>query len=293
MSFPQLPIEIETFSPALGPLVRPRLVAERVATGFTFTEGPVWMPGGFLVFSDIPGDTIYRWDEAAGVAIYRSPSANANGNALDAAGRLLTCEHSGRRVAREEPDGGLATLASHYDGKRLNSPNDVVVHSGGAVYFTDPPFGLPGGREGAELGFSGVYRIAPDGELTLLSDALEGPNGLAFSPDERTLYVNDSRRHELHAFDVLPDGSLASGRVIATTDRGAGPGNPDGMKLDVAGTIFMTGPGGVWVFAPGGERLGLLGFPERTANLAWGAHPGELYVTATTSVYRIRLRKEA
>jgi sugar lactone lactonase YvrE len=289
MPYPQVAIEIETFSPALRNVVPGALAAEQIATGFGFTEGPVWMPGGFLVFSDIPGDTIFRWDAASGHQIYRRPSANANGNAVDAAGRLLTCEHSGRRVAREERDGALVTLASHYEGRRLNSPNDVIVHSSGAVYFTDPPFGLPSGGEGAELGFAGVYRLAPDSALALISDALEGPNGLAFSPDERTLYVNDSRRHELYAFDVQPDGSAQNGRVIATTDRSAGPGNPDGMKLDAAGALFMTGPGGVWVLAPDGERLGLLRFPERTANLAWGAAPGELYVTATTSVYRLTL----
>ncbi|MBC8076982.1 MAG: SMP-30/gluconolactonase/LRE family protein [Chloroflexales bacterium] len=290
MLYPQVTIEIEPFSPALDQIVRAPLIAEQIATGFGFTEGPVWMPGDFLVFSDIPGDTIYRWDARVGASIYRRPSANANGNTIDAAGRLITCEHSGRRVAREERDGNLTTLAAHYNGQRLNSPNDVVVHSSGAVYFTDPPFGLPNGRDGAELGFSGVYRIAPDGALALLSDALDGPNGLAFSPDERILYVNDSRRNELYAFDVLADGGVANARLIATTDRAAGAGNPDGMKLDSAGAIFMTGPGGVWIFASSGERLGLLRFPERTANLAWGAERGELYVTATTSVYRVTIR---
>jgi sugar lactone lactonase YvrE len=287
MPYPQVPIEVEAFSPALRGVVPRTLAAEQIATGFGFTEGPVWMASGYLVFSDIPGDTIYRWEPASGAQVYRRPSANANGNTVDASGRLITCEHSGRRVAREEPDGSLATIASHYEGRRLNSPNDVIVHASGAIYFTDPPFGLPSSGEGAELSFSGVYRLAADGALTLLSDALEGPNGLALSPDALTLYVNDSRRHELYAFDVRPDGGAQNGRVIATTDRGAGSGNPDGMKIDAAGTIFMTGPGGIWVFAPGGERLGLLRFPERTANLAWGAAPGELYVTATTSVYRI------
>lgn len=290
MQYPQVAIEVVSFSPALDQIVRAPLVAAQIATGFGFTEGPVWLSGGFLVFSDIPGDTIYRWGATAGASVYRRPSANANGNALDAEGRLITCEHSGRRVAREEHDGSLVTLAAHYKGQRLNSPNDVVVHSSGAVYFTDPPFGLANGRDGAELDFAGVYRIAPDGAIALLSDALEGPNGLAFSPDERVLYVNDSHRHELYAFDVLTDGGVANARLIATTDRAAGAGNPDGMKLDAAGTIFMTGPGGVWVLAPSGERLGLLRFPERTANLAWGAVRGELYVTATTSVYHITIR---
>ena len=290
MQYPQMPVEIAVFSPTIHSILPAALVAEQIATGFGFTEGPVWMRGGFLVFSDIPGDTMYRWDAAAGASVYRQPSANANGNTVDAAGRIITCEHSGRRVARQELDGSITTLASHFEGKRLNSPNDVVVHSSGAIYFTDPPFGLPNWRDDAELPFSGVYRLTPDGALALLADALEGPNGLAFSPDERILYVNDSRRHELHAFDVLPTGLVKNGRVIATTERSFGQGNPDGMKLDAAGTIFMTGPGGVWVFSADGERLGLLRFPERTANLAWGAGRSELYVTATTSVYRITMR---
>ncbi|MCW3978330.1 MAG: SMP-30/gluconolactonase/LRE family protein, partial [Candidatus Bathyarchaeota archaeon] len=188
---------------------------EKVAGGFEFTEGPVWVPDGYLLFSDIPASTIYRWTPGSVSAeVFRAPSGRSNGLTLDREGRLLACEHD-RRLSRTEGDGSVVTLAERYEGKLLNSPNDVVVRSDGSIYFTDPPYGLPRQEEGRELDFNGVYRLAPDGALTLLDDSFDRPNGLAFSPDERVLYVNDSRRGHIRAFDVRADGTLSNGRVFA------------------------------------------------------------------------------
>ncbi|MBN1640867.1 MAG: SMP-30/gluconolactonase/LRE family protein [Anaerolineae bacterium] len=263
---------------------------ERVASGFQFTEGPVWVPDGYLLFSDIPANTIYKWAPGAeGVEVFRRPSGHANGLTLDRAGRLVACEHD-RRLTRTEPDGSITTLAESYQGKRLNSPNDVVVRSDGSIYLTDPPYGLPNQGEGRELPYNGVFRLAPDGTLTLLDDSFERPNGLAFSPDERVLYVDDTSRGHIRAFDVGADGTLSNGRVFAELKRPGADGAPDGMKVDLHGNVYCTGPGGIWVVAPSGSVLGVIEIPEAPANLAWGdADLKTLYVTARTGLYRIRL----
>jgi gluconolactonase len=260
---------------------------ERIATGFTFTEGPVWLQSrSALLFSDIPRNTIHEW-RAETVSALRRPSRHANGNSLDHDGRLLTCEHSGRQVSRTEQDGTISVLASSWDAKRLNSPNDLVVKSDGSIYFTDPPFGIK--PEQQELDFSGIYRIDPAGELALLDRSMRAPNGLAFSADEALLYVDDSERKELRVFDVASDGSLNNGRLALDMDNGR-PGNPDGMKLDKAGNLFVTGPGGIWVLSPDMEHLGMLELPEIPANCAWGEDGRNLFVTARRSVYKVRCR---
>ncbi|MEW6356195.1 MAG: SMP-30/gluconolactonase/LRE family protein [Planctomycetota bacterium] len=265
---------------------------EKVDGGFKFTEGPVWgVSEGCLRFSDIPANIIYLWRPGKKSEVFREPSGNSNGLTFDKQGRFIACEHGNRRVSRTEPDGTITVLAEKHEGKRLNSPNDVVVKSDGSIYFTDPPYGLPKQSEGKEIDFQGVYRISPDGKtLTLLVDDFDRPNGLAFSPDEKTLYIADSsQRKHIRAFDVKEDGALANGRVFAELQHDD-PGLPDGMKVDVEGNVYSTGPGGVWVINPKGELLGRVVTPEVPANCAWGdADWKSLYITARTSVYRVKL----
>lgn len=261
---------------------------ERIATGFEFTEGPVWHPDGYLLFSDIPADRIYKWSPED-VEVFREPSGNANGLTFDLEEQLIACEHGNRRVSRTEVDGTVVALATHYQGRRLNSPNDVVVTSDGGIYFTDPPYGVE--PEERELDFQGIYRIAPDGTLTLLADDFERPNGLALSPDERILYVDDTTRRHVRAFDVLPDGTLGDDRLFAEMESPAS-GGPDGMKVDVEGDLYVAGPGGTWVFDADGCHLGTLVTPEKPANLAFGdADRRTLYITARTSIYRARTKR--
>lgn len=288
-------MEIQVWSAEMRQVVPEGATWERLATGFQFTEGPLWDPRTeSVLFSDIPGDTIYRWSEREGVSVFRRPSGKANGNTWDRQGRLLTCEHARRRLSRTEHDGQVTALAERYDGKRLNSPNDVVVRSDGLIYFTDPPYGLsePFGVPGEqELPFHGVFSLAPGAaELTLLLDDFERPNGLALSPDERLLYVADTPRHHLRVFDVRPDGTLAGDRFFAQTNPAEGEGRPDGVTVDTAGRVYVAGPGGIWLFDASGAALGLLRTPERAANLNWGGGDRRtLYVTATSSLYRVRL----
>jgi gluconolactonase len=267
---------------------------ERVATGFKFTEGPIWHPyERFLIFSDIVGNRMYRWSPREGVSVFREPSHMANGNTYDRHGRLLTCEHATSRVTRTDRDGTIEVVASHYEGKELNSPNDVVVRSDGAVFFTDPNsgrrprFGVP--RE-QELPFQGVYRLDADSDaLELLVDDFAKPNGLCFSPDEGQLFVSDTERFHIRVFDVEADGALADGRVWAEVS-GEGVGVPDGMKVDREGTLYCCGPGGIHVFDAAADCLGVIRMPEHTTNLAWGDDDlHSLYVTAATSVYRLRV----
>ena len=288
---------VTVFTPRLRELLSPDATVERLATGFLFTEGPLWHPTErYLLFSDLAGDVIRRWDERAGIRDFRRPSGKANGLAWDGHGRLVACEHVGRRVTRTEADGSLTVLASAHQGTPLNSPNDVVVKSDGAIYFTDPPYGLQdyyGIARPQDLPFQGVYRLGPDGELRLLVDDFAAPNGLCFSPDEALLYVDDTKRQHIRVFDVRDDGTLANGRLFFdfAAHRTQGSGSPDGMKLDRQGNLWSTGPGGVWVIAPNGEALGLIGTPEGASNVAWGGADGRtLFITACTSVYRLRLR---
>ena len=266
---------------------------DRVATGFGFTEGPVWR-GDDLLFSDIPNNRAIRYQPGYGgaeITTFRHPTGNANGMTLDHQGRVLACEHSGRRVSRIDHAGKAETVVDNYEGKRLNSPNDVVVRSDGSIFFTDPPYGLPNQTEGKELPHNGVYRVDGEGQIHLLVDDFERPNGLAFSPDEQTLYVDDSARAHIRAFDVAADGSLAGGRILAELPAGPGEkGVPDGMKVDQSGNIYCTGPAGVWIFDPNGRLLGRIVMPEVPANLAWGdADWRTLYITAQTSLYRLRM----
>ncbi len=262
---------------------------EKVAGGFKFIEGPIWHPEGFLLFSDIPENIIYQWQPNQEVTIFRQPSGNANGNTLDLQGRLITAEHNNRRVSRTEKDGKIVTLASEYNGKSLNSPNDLVVKYDGSIYFTDPPYGIKSEQE--ELGFYGVYRIAPNGDLTLLVDDFVRPNGISLSPDETKLYVNDSEKGHIRVFDIKSDGTLENGRIFAELKDPNKQGVPDGMKVDVQGNIYSTGPGGVWFFSPSGELLGRIAVPEKVANLAWGNDDYKtLYLTASNSLYRITLK---
>lgn len=266
---------------------------ERLGTGFLFTEGPVWHPvGKFLIFSDMPGDHMRRWSAREGVTTYRKPSNMANGNAYDRQGRLLTCEHATSRVVRTEPDGRLTVLASHYQGKELNSPNDIVCRRDGSIYFTDPPYGrvkFYGVERPQELPFQGVYRVGPDPEHPeLLVDDFDRPNGLCFALDEQRLFINDTARKHIRVFDVTPTGGLRGGRVWAET-RGDKPGAPDGMKIDARGNVYCCGPGGIHVFSPDGSLMEVIEVPEYTANFCWGDDDyRSLFITASTSLYRIR-----
>lgn len=266
---------------------------ERLGTGFLFTEGPVWHPvGKFLIFSDMPGDHMRRWSAREGITTYRKPSNMANGNAYDRQGRLLTCEHATSRVVRTEPDGRITVLASHYQGKELNSPNDIVCRRDGSIYFTDPPYGrvkFYGVERPQELPFQGVYRVGPDPEHPeLLVDDFDRPNGLCFALDEQRLFINDTARKHIRVFDVTPTGGLRGGRVWAET-RGDKPGAPDGMKIDARGNVYCCGPGGIHVFSPDVSLMEVIEVPEYTANFCCGDDDyRSLFITASTSLYRIR-----
>lgn len=244
---------------------------------------------GYLLFSDIRANQIKKWSPGKDVETFREPSGNSNGLTYDKEGCLVACEHGNRRLSRTEKDGTTRTLVDHFQGRHLNSPNDVVVKSDGSIYFTDPPYGI--GPEEQELPFQGVFRLSPDnGEPKLLVKDFDRPNGLAFSPDEKLLYVADSsdRRH-VRVFVDNEDGSLIKGRVFAEI-RSEEPGNPDGMKVDVEGHLYVAAAGGVWVFAPTGKLLGVIRVPETPANCAWGDSDWRsLYITARTSLYRVRL----
>ncbi len=284
-------------SDRLTALIDPGAEVERVATGFTFTEGPLWnKEGSFLLFSDMPGDVRRRWSEADGVTEIRRPNNKGNGMVYDGDGNLLVCEHVTSSLVRERPDGVRETLASHYQGKYLNSPNDVITRSDGTIYFSDPGFGrvehfgIP--RE-QELAFQGVYRIAPGGgdpELVVAEDEFEQPNGLCFTPDEKQMYINDTTRALIRIYDVGDDGGLSNGRAFF---EGVGSGVieegiPDGMKVDECGNVWVTGPRGVWVISPEGEHLGVVEVPETTGNLAWGGPDWKmLYIPSSTSLYRV------
>ena len=255
---------------------------ELVADGFMFTEGPVWVDASdTLLFSDIPADTIYDQDKA----VFRKPSGKSNGLTLDDEGRLIACEHQNRRVTRTEKNGDITVLADKYEGKRLNSPNDVVVRSDGVIFFTDPPYGLKGGLEGpdAELDFSGVYRIDGEGGLTLLKKDFIKPNGLALSPDETILYIADTEGKHIRAFDVTAEGALQNGRVFCTL------GGPDGMKVDTHGNAWCTASDGVRIYSPEGKLVQTIICPEAPANCAFGNTDSRtLYITARTGLYKIR-----
>ena len=266
---------------------------EQLGTGFLFTEGPLWHPTGrFLLFSDMPGDHLRRWSAMDGVTTFRRPCNMSNGLAYDRQGRLLTCEHASSRVTRTEADGRVVPIATHYQGKQLNSPNDIVCRSDGGIYFSDPPYGRAkfyGVERPQELSFQGVYRVGSDARSpVLLVDDFDRPNGLCFSLDESRLFVNDTARRHIRVFDVAGDGGLRNGRLWAET-KGDAPGAPDGMKLDSAGNLYCCGPGGIHVFDPDANLLEVLAVPEYAANFAWGDEDyRSLFITASTSLYRVR-----
>ena len=274
-------------------LIAPNAGVERIATGFRFTEGPAWHSHGYLLFTDIPNNAIVKWtpDTAGKTEIFRQPSGNANGIMFNGAGQLLACEHSNRRVS-QTVFGQVITLADKFEGKRLNSPNDLDIASDGSLYFTDPIYGLPRPQD-KELDFEGVFRLTPYGKLSLLFKDFVHPNGIALSPDGKTIYINDSesKLNHMRAFDVQPDGNLTNGRIFADMKVQGVPGAPDGLKVDVQGNIWTSGPGGVWVFSPAGKLLGKIAVPEVTTNVAFGGSDGKtLFITANTSVYRIQLK---
>jgi gluconolactonase len=297
---------VERKDPALDAIVPQDPRFERIADGFLFTEGPVWIPdGGYLLFSDPNANTIYRWSPDGQVSVFKTKSGytgvdvgeygqpGSNGLTLDAEGRLTINEHGNRRVVRMERPGNLTVLADRYDGKRLNSPNDLVYRSDGALFFTDPPFGLPKFFDDPrkELPFSGVYCVN-GGQVKLVSKDLDGPNGLAFSPDEKYLYVDNwnLKRKVIMRYEASADCSVKNGRVFADLTAEGGEDALDGLKVDQAGNVYVSGPRGVWVFSSDGKHLGTLILPDHPHNFAWGDEDGRtLYLTARSSVYRVRL----
>ncbi len=299
------PGQVIRFDGAINKLIPKDAVIEKIAGGFKFVEGPLWMPGepGYLLFSDIPANTVYRWAPGGEPAVYLRPvlapdartggSGGSNGLALDPAGNLILCEHGNRRVARMEADGSRTTLADHYGGRRLNSPNDIVFHSTAAAFFTDPPYGLSGDDSPAkEQPHNGIYRLDADGTVTLLADGQTRPNGIGLSPDERTLYVANSDTPPNRfwmSYPVNDDLTLGEGALFFDANMMSEAGVPDGLALDRAGNVFATGPGGVLVIDASGKHLGTIAVAERPANVGFGDDGRTLYITARTSVYRIEL----
>jgi gluconolactonase len=315
------PVKVDRQDAGFDAIVPADATLERVATGFTWVEGPVWIPAGYLQFAEITSNSIRRLTPQGVVSIFLQPSGykgstpyggkepGSNGMTLDEKGRLTVAGHAQRDVYRFEsmdPKGQITVLADSYEGKKLNSPNDLVYKSDGSLYFTDPPYGLPTQGDNdpiKELAFSGVYRIpnalnqmagAPPArdQLQLVSKDLPRPNGIAFSPDEKYLYVDNSGEKKVcMRYEVEKDGSLSHGKVFYDLSTDKRVGGPDGMKVDRLGNLYSTGPGGIWIFSPGGKALGVILIPERTANLNWaGPDRKTLYITATSSVYRVTLK---
>jgi gluconolactonase len=309
--------EIVRLDPAADAIVPADAKVEKVAGGFGFLEGPIWIHAkgqGYLLFSDIPANVIRKWDPKGGVSVFLEKSGftgddasnvggqtnngnglvnliGSNGITLDRQGRIVFCQHGDRQISRLEKNGSRTVLASRYEGKRLNSPNDLVFKSNGSLYFTDPTAGLRQRDKDPqrELPFTGVYRVAK-GKVQLLSKDFTVPNGIAFSPDEKYLYVNDTVKKIILRFDVQPDGSAANGQVITDMTSDTAPGAPDGMKVDQKGNIYCTGPGGFWIMSPAGKHIATVKTKELPANLNWGDTDAKtLYLTARTGLYRIRL----
>ncbi|MFQ5986181.1 MAG: SMP-30/gluconolactonase/LRE family protein [Thermoplasmata archaeon] len=300
-----VPFDLVQVDPSFDEVIPPDAKLEKVAGGFVSTQGPVWAHDGFLLFSSPHTNVIYRWTPEGRVDIFRPKSGytgfdtgshaqpGSNGLTFDREGRLTICQHGNRRVIRVEPHGNITVLADSYEGKELNSPHDLAYRSDGSLYFTDPPFGLPEtfADPRRELSFSGVFRVADD-EVALLTDELTGPSGLTFSPDEKRLYVcdGDPTHRAVIRYPVKPDGTLGQGEEFLVIEEQAGEGALGGMKVDQEGNLYVCGPGGVWVLSPKGRHLGTIKGPETPLNLAWGDEDGRaIYVTAMTSIYRLRL----
>src|SRR5439155_7342483 len=301
---------IERLDPGFDKLIPPTAKLELLeANKFEWSEGPVWVPDGkYLLFSDIPRNQIWKWKDGEGLSVFLKPSGysgsapftgrepGSNGLLLDKEGRLILCQHGDRRVARREKDGQLKTLADRYQGKRFNSPNDGCFAANGDLYFTDPPYGLPKQMEdpAKELDFQGVYKLTARGELTLLTKEMTRPNGIALSPDDKTLYVANSDappRAVIRAFDVKSDGTIGNGRTFFDASplaRDGKKGAPDGMKVDRAGNLFATGPGGVLVLTADGKHLGTIATGVPTANCGWGDDGSVLYVTSDKNLCGIK-----
>ncbi len=299
---------IQRLEPRFDGLVPKDAVIEVLASGFEWAEGPVWVKSeGAVLFSDIPRNRVNRWKQGEGLSTYLEPAGftgpgaygnerGSNGLTLDRQGNLVSCEHGDRRISRLTPGGGKRTVADNYQGKRFNSPNDVAVHSSGAIYFTDPPYGLPKGfdDERRELDFCGVYRVTPDGTVTLLCDTMTRPNGICFSPDEKRLYVaqSDPQAPIWKVFNVQADGTLDAGKTFfdgTKLFKERKKGLPDGLKVDTLGNVFATGPGGVLVIAADGTHLGTILTGQATANCGFGDDGKTLYMTADSHLCRIKL----
>ena len=283
--------ELQSISPVFWNLVDHNAKLETVATGFGFTEGPMWDAAGFLYVSDETINKIFRVD-ADGKKTEVIALGDPDGNTFDRQHRLIDCASVLRAIIEVTPDGKYKILADHFEGKKLNSPNDVIVGPDGAIYFTDPTLDLVEGEK-QEIPFQGVYRLDDKGNLRLLTKELMQPNGLAFSPDGKHFYVDDDDKRNIHVYDVAPDGSLTNGRIFGEELGGKHEGVPDGIKVDKDGNLFVTGPKGIWVWDAKGNHLGTIAMPEQPANLTWGDNDYKtLYVTATTSVYRLKMKTQ-
>lgn len=299
--------DITRLDPRFDELVPKDATLEVIAEGFTWVEGPVWhKQAGYLLFSDIPANTVYKWEAGEGVNLFLKNSGysgttpfagmepGSNGLTFDAQGRLVLCRHGDRQIGRLESNGTITPLAQRYDGRRINSPNDLVFKSNGDLYFTDPPFGLPKVFDDPDKApVQGVYRVAADGTVTRLITDIKAPNGIAFSPDEKTLYVSDvdPQRAAWLAYDMQPDGTVTNCRVFfdATRWRKDPFFGPDGFKVDEKGNIFGARPGGISVIAPDGTLLGTIETGQPTSNVAWGEDGQTLFITGGSAVYRLRL----
>jgi gluconolactonase len=302
---------IRRSDPALDKVLSPDAKVEKLADGFRFVEGPVWnRTAGNLIFSDIPANAIMTWSPSGGASVFRArifegdypdgAQVGTNGLTLDRRNLIVAAEHGNRRVSRIEHDGAITILAERFEGKRLNSPNDLVIRKNGDIYFTDPPFGLLRPGQGLtdaaknplrELDFNGVFRITTGGRIDVMTKDIALPNGLAFSPNEKKLYIANSAGKTWSVYDVKPDGTLDNASVFYDAGKETAPGVPDGMKVDTAGNVWATGPGGILVISAQGKLLGTIGFPEVPANCAWGDADGKtLYVTARTGLYRIKTK---
>jgi gluconolactonase len=297
---------IERIDPGLGLLLRPDARIEKLAGGFKWAEGPVWIRnGGYLLFSDVPNNVVFKWQEEMKTREFLMPSGytgsverggepGSNGLTVDSKGRLVLCQHGDRQIGRLEKNGKVATVARYYNFRRFNSPNDLCYKSNGDLYFTDPPYGLLKGNDdpAKELNFNGVFRVKANGDVTLLTSELTFPNGIAFSPDEKTLYVavSDPKRAIWMAYDVKGDGTLGAGRVFndVTNMTSQKQGLPDGLKVDKQGNLWASGPGGILIFAKDGKHLGTLATGVATANCAWGDDGSTLYITADTFLCRVK-----